>query len=380
MKRFVGLIALIAIVGAPISAHAATLASGQQYSLSAQQRVEGSLYAVAGTTTIGGAVTGDVITAGGTVSLTGSVGGDVLAVGGTIQILGPVAGDVRVAGGTITLNETIAQDLVVAGGAVHILPAASIRGDLLIAGGQVIIDGDVRGSVRMIGGQLTINGSVGGDVWARADQAVELGSTARVEGKMTYKAPQRARLVDGSVIRGGVSYTALRKAMVNERTPKAILWAVAGVVTGIELLAMLGFASLILWRRRRMALEVLEGVRTDLWNSIGKGLAYGILMPIAAGLLMVSFIGIFPGVLLFMLFVALALITKVATGMLFGAWIAQKIGKHATLRLTWVSGLGGIVLLKFVSFIPVVGWLIVVALGLGIFGALASRAHKEILQ
>ena len=144
MKRFISTLAVLGVALMPLTAIAATLVSGQQYSLPAQKIVEGNLYSAAGTSTIGGRVTGDVLAVGGTISLAGSVGGDVFAVGGTLQVLGPVGGDVRVAGGTLSVNDRVGGDLVVAGGTVHVLPGAIVQGDL-IAAGRVIVDGTVQG-------------------------------------------------------------------------------------------------------------------------------------------------------------------------------------------------------------------------------------------
>lgn len=364
MKRFVSTLAVLGVALMPLSAMAATLVSGQQYSLPAQKIVEGNLYAAAGTATIGGRVTGDVLAVGGTISLAGAVGGDVFAVGGTLQVLGPVGDDVRVAGGTLSVNDRVGGDLLVAGGTVHVLPGAVVQGDLIVAAGQVIVDGMVQGSVRMTGGQLVINGTVYGDVRYRSQDQLQKGESAVIGGRVlrTAVSPSRA----------GVR--------VSEGVFKGALWAVVGIVTGMELLASLGLAALLMWRWRRQSLDVLSEARDAFWPSLGRGVAYGILVPIAAILLLISFVGSFPGALLLMAYIAVCILTKAFAGMLFGSWLVMVVKKRQVMHLTWASVLGGVIVIRIVEIIPVVGWIISIAATIVVFGAVAHRIQQQLAR
>lgn len=366
MKRFVSTLAVLGTALMPFTAMAATLVSGQQYSLPAQKFVEGNLYAVAGTSIIGGRVTGDVLTVGGTISLAGTVDGDVFAVGGTLQVLGAVAGDVRAAGGTLTLNDRIGGDLVVAGGTVHLLSGAVVQGDVLVAGGQVVIDGMVQGSVRMTGGQLAVNGTVSGDVRYRAREEIRRGADA---------------VIGGSVVRTEIKSGWVQRqisAGFLEGSLKGALWAAIAIMTGMELLAALGLAAVLMWRWRRQSLDVLAETRSAFWSSVGRGIVYGVLVPVASVLLLVSFIGALPGVLALLAFVAVAVLTKAMAGMLAGSWLMMVVKKRSTLSLTWGTALGGVVLLRLFSLIPIVGWIVDMLATIAVFGVLAHRIHRQL--
>jgi len=378
MKRFSSTLAVLAVAMMPLSVMAATLVSGQQYSLPTQKIVEGNLYSAAGTSTIGGRVTGDVLAVGGTVSLAGAVGGDVLAVGGTLQVLGPVGGDVRVAGGTVSVNDRVGGDFLVAGGTVHLLPGATVQGDLIVAAGQVIVDGSVMGSVRMVGGMLTVNGTIAGDVRARADQQIVLGSSAQIRGNFDYRSSKAAQMDAGAFVGGKVTYSAINKVSIDQTAPKRFLWVLVGIVTGMELLASLGLAALLMWRWRRQSLEVLVQACDAFWPSIGRGLAYGILVPIAAILLLISFVGSFPGALLLMAYIAVCILTKALAGMLLGASLVMVVKKQKVIHLTWVSALGGVIVLRVVSLIPVVGWIISIVATIVVFGVVAHRIQQQL--
>lgn len=378
MKRFLSVLAMGLLALSPTSALAATIHAGEQYSLAAQKAVSGNLYVAAGTTTIGGRITGDVFALGGTITLSGSVGGDIAAGGGTIQILGPVDGDVRILGGTSTINDRVGGDLVVLGGTVHVLPGAIISGDMIVAGGQVIIDGAVYGNLTYTGGSLTINGSVRGDISAKLKEQLEIGSAALVSGAVSYRAPREMILVDGARILGEVSYEPRGRAGKNVAVPREVFWAVLGVVTGMRLLAVLGLVALLVWRWHRQVLEVFASVRSGFWASLGHGLAYSILVPIASVLLLISFVGIMPGALLLLIFAGALMLTKALTGMLLGSWLVMMFKKRETLHISWGSAFGGVILLELAGLVPVLGWLLCTALWLAVFGALGHRIQQHL--
>jgi len=378
MKRFLGILVSLFIVATPLVASAASLSASEQYSLPEQKTVVGNLYVAAGTTTIGGMVTGDVFAAAGTITISGSIGGDLVAGGSTIQVLGPVEGDTRIVGGNTTISDRVGGDLVVVGGTVHILPGSVITGDVLVAGGQVIIDGVVYGNVKFTGGTLFVNGSVRGSVSAKANNRLEIGSTAILDGKLTYSAPQEAVIAQGSRISGAVYFEPRAGSRVDQKVPERVMWALIGMFTGMKLLAILGLVAVIVWRWRRQALEVLSGVRTSFWQSFGHGLAYMILVPIAAVLLLMSFVGILPGALVIFSFITALILTKALTGIFAGSLLMAFIKKQEVLRITWGSAIGGVIVFEIVTLIPVIGWLVGVVIWVAVFGSIGQRIQQHL--
>jgi hypothetical protein len=361
MKRFAVPLAVMVMAMMPIVASAATLASGQQYLLPVQQQVSDDLYVAAGTATIAGDAAEDVFAVGGTIALTGSVGGDAAIFGGTIQLLGPVTGDVRVAGGTISANEHIGGDMMVAGGTVHLLSGARVQGDLIVAGGQVVIDGIVDGAVRMAGGQLTINGTVNGNVSARADKEIIMGSSAHVGGTVSYT---------------GAHNPAPKTGKTNMAFPIGAMLAMAALITGMKMIAFLGLGVLLVWVWRKQSLELFSDACGSFWSTLGKGFAYAILVPIAAILLLISFVGTLAGVIAILVYIIAWIFASVMAGMFLGSWVVKVFKKNAAMKLTWWSGLLGIILLGFISMIPFIGWIVVKVLGLLMFGAIAHAVHR----
>ena len=156
------------------------------------------------------------------------------------------------------------------------------------------------------------------------------------------------------------------------------MWALVALVTGMELLAALGLTSLLMWRWRRQSLELLAQARDTFLPSLGRGTVYAILVPIGAVLLLVSFVGSLPGALLLMVYVAMFILTKALAGMLFGSWLVMVMKKRQVMHLTWASALGGVVVLRIVSLIPIVGWLISIVMTLAVFGVIAHRIQLRL--
>ena len=367
----------VAVALVPAVAGASRFITGQNYASPGTTVTSGNLYVAAGTVTVGSETEGDVLAAGGTVSITGYVHGDVLAAGGNVQILGPVDGDVRVIGGQVTLNQRIQGDLVVAGGTVHLLPSAWVDGDVHVAGGQVIMDGNIRGSLVAAAGTAIVNGTVLHDVTGRYGR-LSFGPTADIGGNLIYRATTEATVADGAHIAGTTMFTAVGQWSAPGVAWPRVLWGTLIGIFTLGLLMYLGAAALVVWRFRRQSIDVMQEAVDDWWPSVGRGLAYTILIPLSAILLLVSIIGVLPGVVLWLAFFILWIIAKVLTGIFLGSLAVMAAKKTRVVRVSWGSALGGIVLYEIVSLIPIVGWVVTVVLMLALFGVMARRAHHVV--
>ncbi len=379
MKKLVGLLAAVALAGAPLLANASTFVARDVYSTSAQETMSGNTYAVGGTVTISSDVDGDLVVLGGNLTTTGHVSDDLMAGGGNIQVLGPVSGDVRVAGGQVTINDMVGGELLVAGGTVHILANSVIEGDLHVVGGQVVLDGAVRGKAVVYSGRLTVNGTVGGSLTAKASDKLVVGPDARIGGALKYNSPSEADIASGARIGGKISYEPMASVKVNREAPKAIFWAAVGALTAVRTLALLGLTILLVWLWRRQSLDVMQEAKDSFWPSLGKGLVYAILTPIVALLLIISLIGMLPGFLLVMAYIALMILAKVMAGMFVGAYTEALIKKRPNLRVSWLNAILGVIGLVIIGMIPFIGWLVVTAVCLMLFGVMAQRGQKMLV-
>ena len=99
---WLGIVSLLVVTGASVAVAQETqlggkIQSGSQITISAEETVDGDLYASGGRVIVEGSVDGDLIAAAGQVTISGEVTGDLMASGGAVDISGEVGGDARVA-------------------------------------------------------------------------------------------------------------------------------------------------------------------------------------------------------------------------------------------------------------------------------------------
>lgn len=368
MKRlFLGLVAAMVLV-VPVTAQAAVFGSGSDYHRGSQEGVRGSLYAAGGTILVSSEVTGDVLLAGGNVTFDGHALGDVWAVGGRVAVLGPVDGDVRLAGGHassdnggVTIGNRVGGDVLVFGGSLHLASTATVAGDLYVFGGQAVIDGTVHGKV-----------------YARLGDTLSFGSTARVNGGVTYGARQQATIDNGARITGPITYNpSQRHPVVGKGAVAALVFSLIAFFTLVQILAYFGMAALLVWRYRPWLLSVFQEAHDSFWKSVLRGLVFVILVPIGIVLLFLSFVGIIPAVVILAAYVVIGTLAKVMVGMFAGAWLWSLLNRRADLQVTWINAFVGIILAHLLVFIPVIGWIALTLASFAVFGVLCQRAVRH---
>ncbi len=169
------------------------------------------VYAMGNTINFSGEVNGDLVAAGGQLNINGTVTGDLIAAGGMIEIGGNIKDDIRVAGGTITIKGSVDDDVIMAGGQLVIEKGAKIGGDLAISGGSVIINGDIAGKITASAGEITIAGKAGNGVEIGGAGTLTIGSTAEINGDLSYSSESEAKIAEGATISGNVKFKEIPK-------------------------------------------------------------------------------------------------------------------------------------------------------------------------
>jgi hypothetical protein len=107
---------------------------GQNYILSSDETLDGSLAVVGGNVTIeeGATVNGDVVVVGGSLTINGDVDGNVAIIGGNLTLSAKIDGDIAVVGGQAALTETaiVNGNVATIGGQIEKEPGAEISGDI----------------------------------------------------------------------------------------------------------------------------------------------------------------------------------------------------------------------------------------------------------
>ncbi|NNE22850.1 MAG: hypothetical protein HKN11_09590 [Rhizobiales bacterium] len=359
---------------------AVLLALAPASSLAASDLVIGGDVYSAGAVTSSARTTRDVFAYGFSVSLTGAVGQDAHAAGFDVDVDGSVGADLYVAGGSITIRGRVADDLSASGFSVRLDEDASIGSNARIAGGDIDIDAPIGGSLVAAGGKISLNGAVLGDVRLTARE-LEFGPSAKIDGTLTYSSvnktdipasvipPDRVRHLpfEGSDILGEIKET--MDAAVPSFWPSFFGMIFAFVIT-------LGFFVVIAAVALSFLPDTVERLRVRAAERPGIAVLSGYLgFALITGLVPASALTLVG--LPFIPVVLLSIVVLWLFGYLLGAyalstrvWTAFAGRQDRQDPLAWklLILVAGLAALAIVNFIPILGWLInlaVVYLGIG---------------
>jgi len=330
--------------------------------------IDGDYFAFGSRVEISGTVNGDVYASAGQVLIDGQVNGDVLTAGGRIRISGKVAQDVRAAGGQVTITGTIGRNLTVAGGNVELASSASVRGGLVAAGGNVEVLAPIGGASRIAAGTLVLANRVGGNV-AAAVGTLRINSTAEIEGDVNYWSDREAAISEGARIEGKISRRAPPERP--EVWPAMLAGWVFFIAVSFVSTLILGLLSLrFLPGFHRSATMTL---RQRPWMSLGIGFIAAVVIPVVCIILFAAVLTIPIALILVAAYFILLYWARIFT--------ISRIGEAILRRSSGTGGslafFVGLIVYYLLAIIPVIGWLVVLLVVLFGLGAELS-ARKQL--
>ena len=235
---------------------------------------------------------------------------------------------------------------------------------LVIFDGPVLVAGTATGSVVSFHGPVTISGTVEGSVVSFSDR-VTLLSGARVDGDIrSYKSAVIASdaTVGGTV--GGVDFSKFNQAWWVSR----YVWWFGVTVSTL----LLGLLVLAFPQRAQDALRSAAG-RT--WPSIGWGLIWFFVLPIAALVLCVTIVGLPLGLAVLFALGLIYLIGYVAAAW----WLGSVVARRASKFVAFLAGWGILRAAALIPFLAGTLWTVAVIFGLGMLTvALWSRRKAAV--
>ena len=353
-------------------ASAAILQAGEEVSLRATEPIIEDVYAAGGIVSLSGDVDGDVLSAGGVVYMNADTTGDVFVGGGNVEVAGNVGGDARVVGGQIEIGGIVEEDLVVVGGFVRIRPDAELRGDVHIAGGVVLFDGTAKGKVAISGGEVMLGGSFEGSLFVQAEE-VDIQNGAVLAQGAFVKAKKPANVAEGARITGDIVFEQWQ-APAKNRTKKDFGPAFAGLLGGILIIGLLTMLVAGLIAVKLFPKQLDGRVRdTDkaFWSSVGRGFATSVVVPVGILILMITVLGSFIGAVVGAGFLVMILFAKIVSFFILGSVVWTHVFRQKSESANWKMLLIGLVATGILTFIPILGWIV---LWIFYFAALGSIA------
>jgi hypothetical protein len=342
--------------------------------------------------------------AGYRVHIGANVGDDVFAVGREVTIEGARAHTVFTGGDKIVVKESTLRDLFAGGhdielhgtidddavvgvcpvcpwgsGRLLLGPMGRIGDDARLLAGTLEIQGTIGGDLTAVARRIVISGSVAGKADLRAREIV-IAAGARLGGELVARSPAKPEIAAGANIAGPVLHVETEVNIPDPADlPRMFAWfavtAAVVLLLGLFLLGALAQLAVPGPLSRGAA-----GLRTEPWGSIGRGLAWILLVPAVGALLFASFIGIPAAVILMAAFVVLLALASVTAANAIGLWVRNRRAATAPEprtggRIGWT--LLGTLILLVAWAIPFVGWIFALLALLGGLGALTAGLRQR---
>jgi cytoskeletal protein CcmA (bactofilin family) len=364
--------AIISIV--TIAFAAAAGGQTQAPSVSGQPTHADNYYAAGNRIDITTPMAADVIVAGRQIEIGQPVAGDILAAGWRVSLIGRADDDVRIAAGEVAVNAPVAGDLTIAGGDVTIGPQSHVIGRSWLTGSTVRVEGVFERELEIAGGTVEIAGEIRQPLHVVAEK-LEIRPSARILGPLTYKGSSEARIAEGAIVNGPITYDRIpqREAQRARSFP-----AVSSLLFSFHLFLAGLLVVIFLPRVETSAVATLRG---QPGRSLLAGFVLLVTTPVAALLLVISILGLPIGLAMAALY-AMALFAGVlVTAFFLGDAEARLLktgpvvtrGQHALLLLAGVltlallrSLLGGVIVFASLLF------------GLGALMLSASQAYSHV--
>ena len=317
--------------------------------------VNDDLYIAGNNVSVNHNVAEDLFGAANTVDIDADIGQDLHAIGNTVRVSGSVGDDLFAGGNTVRITVSTVDDVFAGGNLVEVM-SDRIEGSVYAGGQKVNIKGNIKGSVRI--GAETIN----------------IKSGTIIEGDLITTGSSEPNIEDGVQINGEKRHTAAGEKIAKKVDRNSILEWVTGVLIWFVVAVVLIYLFPVFVR------DVVGTAFSKGGKSIGVGFAWiALLIPVVITLL-IAIVG-WPLAAMAALFTAGELLVAYSSSMVvLGVWTMKKFGKSGV-KITWQHALLGVVIMRVVQLVPLIGGLlsiVVVLLTLGAVGlVLWERLRTE---
>jgi anti-sigma factor RsiW len=360
--------ALLFALALPPRASAADVRRGRSVLIPAGEVVHNDLIVIGPSVRIDGIVEGDLIAFTRNLTVTGHVTGDVIAFAGEALIDGAVDGNVRVVSHGATLDGSTAKNVTAIASSINLPPRGTIGGGMIAIAGQADLDGKIQRDLMGIMGRADLEGLIGGDEWIRGGN-LNIASTAEIRGKATFEGPRQPTVDAGAKLASPIQIEITQAIQRTRRsTARVVVHTIFGyagaLVVGILLLiAFPGFFRATLRETGAIGLPIGVGALA---------LLAGILLLVTGILLLL--IGVGAGLAGVMAYAPILYVAQVFVGTWLGNRILGELPGNTGAAIGRMAL--GILIVRAIGLIPVLGGLTWVAVALWGTGAVMLAFYR----
>ena len=293
-------------------------------------------------------VTGDSAIAGNIVDILGNIDGIGFIAGKTVNINGNLE-YAFLGGQVVTVNGKIQKNLYTAGQTINITKDATIERDIFIVGQNVNLNGNLNRNLRVGADKVIIEEgtNIKGNITINTNSLI-IKDNVKINGTLKYNNDAQKDINKNASIGKTVTYNGTSSDDDNFDISDTIM-------SIINMIVLFLVISMIIPKAVTKTTEIYSKNHNYL-KSFGIGLLILICTPIIAILLLVSSIGVSLGLIIAALYAICLYLSSIAAGFVLGYLVFNKLLKVNINN--YLSGIIGIIALKFLVLIPYVGFIV----------------------
>ncbi len=318
---------------------------------------------------------------------TDSISGSLNSFSESVQVLGPVANSFRGFGNKVTCNAPVGRNIMIFGNKVNIGPQAKIgkSGDVFCA--KLVFKGDVKGNLRIKSDNTVISGRIGGDLEFEGG-TLTIGSDAVIEGDVIYKSSSKAEISNSAQIKGEINWEELEKDVDEDESGLSFLrfiswlFSFRGYLLLVMMVSLLTFVfsvipfptpvailfysiimlvsgNILIMLTKEKAKETMSLLSARFFPSLGLGFIIFFVAPLISMVIIFTFVGAPLGITILLVFGVAAFAGGVYACAFFGKIIWGFLGGKTESGPGYWHYSFGVLLIILLSFIPVLGYLLI---------------------
>jgi cytoskeletal protein CcmA (bactofilin family) len=358
---------VLAVLLAVQGASAIEFIQRDQFISSDAETLRDEMWISAPTITISGEALDDLFAAGNILDLRGNFKSDVWGCGTQVIAAGRFSDHVRLVAKMLQVSGTLGNSLTAMGTTVKIDPTSVIAKNMLLFGETIISEGTVGGNVRIVAQQATLGGKIAGDVSIAAQEIVILPGTV-IGGNLNYTSSKELVLSPSVMLGGKMDRTFEApppKQYLNPNLAGHFVFALAALLTGLAFSSIFSVYSA----------NSVQLLRTSRSTCLLIGFAALFLIPLSAFLLLFTFIGAPLSILLFLFYLILLYLSKIAVGFWLGALILRR--KEITKQNRAGALALGLLIIYTLTAVTALSFIINVLVAVAGLGALLLALFKK---
>jgi cytoskeletal protein CcmA (bactofilin family) len=360
--------------------------AGENVYVSGDESLSEDLALFASTISVDGYVDADVIAFSRSITITGVINQDLQGGAEIVDLTGQVGDDFQVGGRYVDVRGPVGDDAIAFCQRFTLASSGRIGGEARVWCAEAYFHGDVDGNLRAGCERAEVHGHVGGNVAIEAasikiagpvDGNADLKAATIVlmpgcviNGDLTYSSPDEIEIQEGARVLGEIERRPAEVTVEGKKVEKEWLKGLGAIWIFLKLAffvgqIIVGLILLGLFRKRSVIMSA--SLSSHMWKSLGIGVVFILCAFFASLILPFTVIGLPLAIVLICFWAIIWYLAPIVVGLTLGGYMVGAFKEQSTGRL--IGGLIlGLLILRALSFIPILGFIIqllVVLAGIG---------------